>query len=139
MKIAICGSMTACKKMIQMEEKLIKMGHKVVLPRHTREYAKLNTSDHVHNESYKNKINHDLIRVYYDEIKNCDAVLVINETRHGIKNYIGGNSFLEMAFAHILHKKIFLLNPIPKMLYTDELIAMQPVVLNGDLGKLSID
>jgi hypothetical protein len=40
------------------------MGHTVLLPRHTEEYAEMNTSDHVHNESVKNKVDHDLIRDY---------------------------------------------------------------------------
>jgi len=41
-----------------------------------------------------------------------------------------------MSFAYILKKKIYLLNPIPDMIYTDEIIAMHPIVLNGDLTKI---
>jgi len=96
----------------------------------------MNTSDHIHNESVKNKIKNDLIRDYYHKIKDGDAVLVINNDLNSIKNYIGGNSFLEMAFAHVFYKKVYTMNPIPKMIYTDELIAIQPIVLNGDLGKI---
>ncbi len=90
----------------------------------------------MHSESVKNKMDHDLIRDYFEEIKTGDAVLIVNDERKGIANYIGGNSFLEMAFAHVLHKEIFLLNPIPEMGYSDELIAMQPVILNGDLSLI---
>jgi predicted RNA-binding protein with PUA domain len=136
MKIVICGSMKVCRKMIEVKNELEKLEHVVVLPRHTEEYAQMNTSDHIHNESVKNKINNDLIRDYYNEIGKNDAVLVINETLNGIENYIGGNSFLEMSFAHVLNKKLFLLNPIPEMGYKDEIIAMQPVVINGDLNKI---
>jgi hypothetical protein len=64
MKIIICGSMKVCQKMIELKNELEKMGHTVLLPRHTKEYAKMNTSDHVHNESVKNKVDHDLIRDY---------------------------------------------------------------------------
>jgi len=60
----------------------------------------------------------------------------VNYDKRGIKNYIGGNSFLEMGFAHILQKKIFLLNGIPEIIYSDEIKAMQPTVLNGDLSKI---
>jgi len=49
----------------------------------------------------------------------------------------GSMTLLEMGFAHILNKKIFLLNDIPEMIYTDEIEAMQPIVLNGDLTKLN--
>ena len=55
---------------------------------------------------------------------------------NGIPNYIGGNTFLEMGFAHVLNKKVFLLNNIPAMPYDDEIKDMQPIVLNGDLLKI---
>lgn len=136
MKIIICGSMTVAKKMIEIEKDLILLGHEVILPRFTHEYAQMNSEDNMHSESVKNKMAHDFIRDYFEVIKTGDAVLVINDERKNIKNYIGGNSFLEMAFAHILNKEIFLLNPIPEMGYADEIIAMQPKILNGDLSKI---
>ncbi len=136
MRIIICGSMKLSREMLEVSEILKNMKHEVIIPRHTEEYAKMNTSDHVHNESVKNKINNDLIRDYYQKINDGDGVLIINNNLNGVENYIGGNSFLEMAFAHVLNKKIFLLNSIPQMGYTDELIAMQPVILNGDLNRI---
>ena len=136
MKIVICGSMRLSQKMLKIKEELTKLGHFVIVPRHTEEYAVLNTSDHMHNESVKNKINHDLIRQYFNEIERNDAVLVVNDPLKDIPNYIGGNAFLEMGFAHVLNKKVYLLNPIPEMSYSDEIIAMQPIILNGDITKL---
>jgi len=136
MKIVICGSMKLSGKMLEVRNELVKFGHEVILPRHTEEYAEMNTSDHVHNESVKNKINNDLIRDYYNKIAENDAVLVVNNDLNGVRGYIGGNSFLEMGFAHVLNKLIFLLNEIPEMIYSDELIAMQPVVLRGDISKI---
>ena len=41
-----------------------------------------------------------------------------------------------MAFAHVLGKKIYLCNPIPEMSYTDEIVALQPVIIDGDTDKL---
>ncbi len=38
-----------------------------------------------------------------------------------------------MAFAHVLGKKIFLLNSIPKMSYSDEIEAMKPIIINNNL------
>jgi predicted RNA-binding protein with PUA domain len=133
MKIVICGSMKVSVKMLEVRDELQKFGHEVVLPRHTQEYAEMKTSDHIHNESVKNKINNDLIRDYYEKIKASDAILVVNCDLNGVTGYVGGNSFLEMGFAHVLNKKIFLLNQIPQTSFKDELIAMQPVVLKGDL------
>ncbi|MFA5128897.1 MAG: hypothetical protein WC445_02930 [Patescibacteria group bacterium] len=136
MKIVICGSMTFAKEMVAAEKELRKYGHEVILPKFTYDYADMGTSEIVHRESAANKIKHGLIRYYFDEIKGGDAILVLNNERHGIPNYIGGNSLLEMGFAHVLNKEIFLLNPIPEMGYKDEIIAMQPIVLEGDLSKI---
>jgi predicted RNA-binding protein with PUA domain len=54
-----------------------------------------------------------------------------------VVGYIGGNSFLEVGFAHVLNKKIFLFNEIPDCLFKDELIAMQPIILGEDLKKIN--
>ncbi len=137
MKIVICGSMIFSRSMIDIEKELLEFGHAVVIPRHTGEYAELKLAKEVHSESVKNKVKNDLIRDYFDKIKNSDAVLVVNKDKNKVKNYIGGNSFLEMGFAYILNKKIFFLNGIQEMIYTDEIEAMQPIVLNGDLTKIS--
>ena len=128
--------MAFSKEMIDIEKKLFKIGHSVIIPRHTKEYAELKLAKEIHSESVKNKIKNDLIRDYFSKIKNCDAVLIVNEKKYDINNYIGGNSFLEMGFAHVLNKKIFILNDTPKMIYTDEIEAMKPVVINGDLNKI---
>ena len=82
----------------------------------------------------KQKYEQDAIREHWEVIQNSDKVLILNYDKHGIPGYIGGNSFLEMGFAYILRKPIYLLNPIPKMPYYEtEIIAMKPVVLNGEL------
>ena len=64
-------------------------------------------------------------------------MLVVNLDKHGIKNYIGGNTFLEIGFAHVLYQKIFMLNPIPDILYyKTEIEAMNPTIINGDLSQI---
>ena len=84
------------------------------------------------------KNNKDAIREFWKPMQNADALLIANLDKHGIKNYIGGNAFLEMGFAHVLNQKIYLLNPIPHIPYYEtEIIAMQPTVINGDLSKIS--
>lgn len=123
--------------MIEVEKKLLEYRHAVVLPPHAREYAELDSFEDMHTESAKNKIKEDLIRDYFNKIKNCDAILVVNERRHNTDNYIGGNSLLEMGFAYVTDKKVFLLNPIPEEIsYVDEIKAMDPIILNGDLSKI---
>ena len=136
-KIAICGSMSACKQMVEVEKDLVALGHKVVLPKNTKKYANGELKGEGSHESTKNKIDHDLLRTYFRDIENCDAVLVVNCDKNNIQNYIGGNTFLEMGFAHILNKPIYLLNPIPEILYTDEIKAMEPIVLEGNLENMA--
>ena len=137
MKIVICGSMKFSKKMIEVKDELKKFGHEVILPRHAEEYVEMDIPDHIHNESVKNKINNDLIRDHYNKIIESDAILIVNCDLNGVEGYIGGNSFLEMGFAHVLNKKIYLFNNIPEISYKDELVAMQPIIINEDISQIS--
>lgn len=118
------------------KKQLENFGHQVILPNNTELYASEIFTAETRKESTENKVKNDLIRKYFNEIKESDAVLVINFDKNNVKNYIGGNTFLEMGFAHILDKKIFLLNQIPDIFYVDELLAMRPIIINGDLGKI---
>ena len=136
MKIVICGSMTASKEMVQAKKELEKFGHEIILPEFTEEYAGMETLDKMHSESAKNKVEYDLIRGYFEKIKNGDAVLVANIERKRIAGYIGGNSFLEIGFAFVLNKPIYLLHNIPDLGYRDEIEAMKPIILNGDFSKI---
>ena len=69
-----------------------------------------------------------------ENIEPVDAVLVLNFEKKGISNYIGGATFLEVYKAWELGKKIFFYNDLPKCSFTDELIGINPVVINGELG-----
>lgn len=62
-----------------------------------------------------------------------DAILVLNFEKNGIQNYIGGATFLEIFKAFELGKKIYLYNPIPEGMLTDELIGMSPQIIYGNL------
>jgi len=73
---------------------------------------------------------------HIEKIKKSDAILVANYTKNSAENYIGANTFLEMAFAYILDKKIFILNSIPEQPNKVEILGMKPIVLNGDISKI---
>ena len=132
MKIAISGSMSFFKEMLELKNKLEARKHIVIIPAGADKFAKgiIDTKDKWE------KIKQDVIRRYFEEIKKADAILVINKDKNNTKNYIGGNGLIEMAFAHVLRKRIFLLNPIPQMRYTDEIKLMQPVILNGNINNI---
>ena len=88
-------------------------------------------------KKFRKEANIDVIKEHYEFIKNSDAILVVNTEKNDVKNYIGGNALMEIGFAYVLGKKIFLLNPIPEMGYKDEIMAMQPIILNRDLNKIN--
>jgi len=139
MKIAICHSMQYAEKAMEVESYFKSLGHEAFASTSSIEYVGLNNED---KEKLKlfHKYEKDAIREHYDVINKCERVLILNYNKHNIEGYIGGNSFLEMGFAYILKKPIFLLNPIPKMPYYEtEIIAMKPTVLNGDVNKILND
>lgn len=136
MKIIVCGSLKFASELVKIYNQLEERGHEPMMHKEVFRIAD-DSSPENRKESTENKIKYNLIKSYFDLIKSSDAVLVINKDKGKIKNYIGGNSFLEMGFAHILDKKIFLLNSIPKMKYSDEIKALQPIILKGDLNRIS--
>jgi hypothetical protein len=78
----------------------------------------------------------DYINSHFNIIQKSDAILVLNYDKNGINNYIGANTFLEIGVAFFLNKKIYLLNSIPEQSNSDEIVAINPVVLNGDFSKI---
>jgi len=121
--------MTFEKEILETQKELVKLGHIVEMPYFTEKLIGKDAHDEL-------KFEKDLIKHYFKEIKKSDAALILNLEKNEIKNYIGGNTFLEMSFAYVLEKKIFLYNPIPKMSYTSEIQAMRPIIINGDLSKI---
>lgn len=137
MKIIICGSITAAKEILDIKTKLEGMGHEVEIPHGVKNKEFWDRTENNNPEKAEDKIKHNLIRSYYEKIKQHDAALVVNVDKKGVKNYIGGNTFLEMGFAHVLNKKLYCLNPLPELSYTAELAAMQPTVINGNLNLIT--
>lgn len=136
MKIGVAGSMQFTDKMIAVCDELEKLGHQSFMSKFKDNYVG-KTDDEIEKIKLKDKYERDAIREFWQPMQNADALLVLNFDKHDIKNYIGGNTFLEMGFAHVLNQKIYLWNPIPEMPYFHtELLAMRPVVINGDLTKI---
>lgn len=118
--IILCGSMKVKNKIFEVKEILESYGFKVLLPE----------------ECIKNINKKDASRAHFNRIVSNDAyVLIVNEDKDGIRNYIGPNSLCEIAFAFYYNKKIFLLNDIYEP-YKDELTAWGVISLNGDLEKM---
>lgn len=136
MKIGVIGSMQYTEKMLEIRDELVKLGHAAFITNFADSLVGKNDEE---KEIIKiqQKNNMDAIREFWQMMQGADAVLAVNLDKHGIKNYIGGNTFLEIGFAHVLGQKIFLLNPIPDIpVYKTEIEAMKPIILNGDLNKI---
>lgn len=142
MKIAICGSLSFSKEILEIQEKLTEMGHVALLPQSILKFS-INNSDDA--DAFKNKesyleIKGQYMRDHFKKIDESDAILVVNIDKRGIKNYVGGNTFAEIMVAFHLRKKIFFLNQIPDdeklSIILEELQGVGPTILNGDLDLI---
>ncbi len=136
MKIGIIGSMQYTEQMLEMRDRLNTLGHEAFLTDlHKTFIGKTDEEKEIIKIHQKNNL--DAIREFWNMMQGADAVLVLNLDKNGIKNYIGGNTFLEIGFAHVLGQKIFLLNPIPDIqFYNTEIEAMKPTIIHGDLSLI---
>jgi len=141
MRITICGSIKFADRLVEIYSQLEKLGHEPLM--HEDMFRLIEgTATELEDmsrgsEHHEVKRKYGFIKWWHDCIKSGDAILVCNFDNKGIRNYIGGNTFLEIGFAHVNGKKVFLLNPIPEEVpYADEIKAMADAVINGDLGKI---
>lgn len=134
--VVICCSISAADKVLSIKKELEVLGFIVKIPFGVQQYV---DNDYKHlskEERFGDKKQRNLIAEHYKKITESDYVLIINDEKDGKENYIGGNTFLEMGFAHVLEKKMFVLNPLPVVSYSDELEAMNLHVINGDLSLI---
>ena len=118
-RIVLFGSMKLKEKIFEVEEYLKNKGYEVVTPKEFR------------------LTKGDATKLHFDEITNekTDIVLAVNVTKNGIKNYIGPNTFAEIAMAFYFNKKIYLLNDIYEP-YRDELEGWKAIALKGNLEDI---
>lgn len=121
--IVLCGSMKVKDDIIRVQELLKEKGYNVLLPV----------------ECMEGKPKVIASRAHFDRIVNPDNeyILIVNAAKNGIENYIGPNSFAEIAFAFYHNKKTFVLNEFYEP-YLDELEGWGVLELHGDLDKLEI-
>ncbi len=136
MKIGVIGSMQFTEEMLRAKDELILRGHDAFVTSLATPFIGKNAEEIETIKIYQ-KNNLDAIREFWRMMQGADAVLVMNFTKHGIENYVGGNTLMEIGFAHVLNQKVFLLNPIPEMPYCkSEIEAVKPVIINGDYSLI---
>jgi hypothetical protein len=143
MKVVICGSVNFPEKIWEIEKQLKERRHEVVIPNSIIKYnlktyedaQKFKLSKH-----YVEEAKTELTKRHFDEIKNGDAILVVNVEKRDIPNYVGGATLAEIMFALYHDKKIFLLNPIPTderlAFFRDEIEGAHPIIINGNLDMV---
>jgi len=124
--IVLCGSMNFIEKMKDISITLSAMGVVPIIPEEDK-WNKIKAEDV---NEYKSKVSRD----HFDKIadENTQAILVVNESKNGINNYIGANTFAEIALAFYFEKEIYVLNEIYQP-YRDELLAWGVQALGGNI------
>ena len=141
MIITICSSANFYKHVVDIEAELVALGFDVLVPHNANEMKKTGDFEPTHRTWLQNPDDYhkksDYMRRHFDEIEKGDVCLVVNDEKHGKPNYIGGNVLIEMAIAFYLNKSIYIFNGLPEGTpYDEEIIGMNPVVLDGDIQKL---
>lgn len=135
MKILIICSKRFYDRILEIKDVLERKGHNICLPNCFEDpetesrFRKLGHEEHA---KWKSEMFNQSICV----IEKVDAVLVLNFEKEGVKNYIGGATFLEMYDAFRFGKKIYLYNDIPEGILKDEIIGFNPILINSDLSKI---
>lgn len=140
--IVVCSSAAFYNHVGALAPEIEALGLKAVIPKTARKMVETGNFDV---ESYKTWYNNaedydkkaDLMRSHFDEITAGDAILVVNDEKHGVPGYIGPNVLMEMSLAWYQQKPIYLLNPFPEdSPFEEEIKGMMPVILDGDLSQL---
>lgn len=136
MKIFVICSKNFYNKIPDIQKKLEENDHVITLPNcfddpSTEErYRNLGSVEH-------SKWKAEMLQHSTDVIDSNDAVLVLNFEKNGIRNYIGGATFLEMYDAFRLGKKIFMYNDAPKGILHDEIVGFEPIIISGDVNNVT--
>ena len=119
------------EKMLETAKALENLGFEPILPKTLADHGKV-AEELVDTPEELKILRQKLHRNHFDKIKNSDAVVVVNEEKNNIRNYLGASTFSEIAYAFYLKKPIFFINPIPEgLMLTDEIKLYEPIILKN--------
>src|SRR3989344_7364145 len=136
--IAICASISFYKEVVDVKNELMKFGFDVLMPHLAEIMEKENNFDkeYYFQKKYRPdpiKSKSEAVMRHFKKIKKSDAILVINNEKHGIHGYIGGNVLMEMGIAFYLGKPIYVMNPYDENKSTkDEIEGIGSIVIDRD-------
>jgi len=131
MKIFIICSKAFYDRIPTIKSKLESMGHIITLPNC---YDNPGLESEVRGTAQHANWKSEMVKHSEKVISAVDSVLVLNYEKNGIPNYLGGATFLEMYDAFRLGKQIYMMNDIPEGILQDEIIGLNPIIINGDLS-----
>jgi hypothetical protein len=135
MKIYLTASKSAFPEVANVKLALEQLGHIVTPPNGYETPDQESITQNLSPKEYSDW-KAEMIREDGRIVAANDAVLVLNFEKHGQQNYVGGATFLEMFKAFDLGKKLYLYNPIPENMLTDEITGLRPVVIEKDLSLI---
>jgi hypothetical protein len=143
MTIAICASFSFYEHVAQIHDELLALGHIPHSPRIVEQMKQAgnfskdplrNTAGEFSDYSQKGTV----MREHFDTILQADAILVVNDAKHGQANYIGPNVLTEMAVAFAHHKPIYVFNDVPaKSPFIEEIRGLATIPLKGNLSAIT--
>ena len=142
--ITICASVSHYKQVIPIEQELKKLGFKVLVPDILRTMQKNNNFDvNFYKTWYENKNDYSkktkLMKAHFKKVLKGDAILIVNFEKRGMEGYIGGNVLMEITLAFHYKKPIYIYNLVSdKLPILEEIYAVQPTFLDGDLTKINL-
>ena len=127
--------MAFSQEMSLLQQELEQMDFAVFTPEITENDAISSDTSHTFNEL--THLKNGFIDTHVEKIRRSDAILVANYTKHDIVGYVGANAFLEIGFAYVFRKKIFLLHELPEQPNKLEIAGMFPKIIHGNLHIIS--
>ncbi len=135
MKIFICASKHNYSHIPQVKSELEAKWHLITLPNSFDDpFAEYKVMESSPKEHIKWK--QDMLRLQADKVSDNDAILVMNFEKNWQPNYIWWATFLEVYEAFRQGKKIFFYNPLPEGMIYDELVGINPKVINSNLDLI---
>ena len=133
-RVVLIGSMGVYHQILEIAEQLGAAGIQTVVPDAENESVRqMSLFDF---EQFKRRVSFAHLRRIRDPRTYC--VLAVNFDRYGILNYLGPNTFAEIAVAFAQSKRIYMLQANPEA-YSDELSAWRAISLRGNIQQLIAD
>jgi len=130
-RVVLCGSMSVYPEILEEQWMLQEREVRTVVP--APEDSVVSELDGKAFETFKRRVAREHLIKIRDP--RTVAILAVNCDRYQIRDYIGPNTFAEIAVAFVQGKRIYLLQGIPEM-YADELRAWGVIPLHGCVDSL---